>query len=388
MLKVMMPLVPLLLAASMLLGGSGLQATVLSLRGAHEGFGTAMIGVLGTTYFLGYIIGCFINPWLVRQVGHIRVFAALAALVAVATLGFLLWVNPWFWASLRFVSGFCFAGLFAVMESWLNAASGNENRARVFSIYRVVDLTCVALGQYLMPLFGVEGFLIFIAMAMLTCLSVIPVALFDRSNPSLPEAFHVNPRTIWRISPIACIGCVAVGLTNTGFRLISPLHVQAMGMNLAQIATFLSLAIFGAALLQFPLGHLSDRHDRRVALMIASSGAAMAALFLALTPPSVIYAYTGSFLYGALSLPLYSLLAAHAYDRASRGEFVTLAAGLSFFFSLGAMIGPLAASLSFEFGGGPGLFGFLGGVQALLTTIAGFRLVVRPPKAAAVSAGS
>jgi MFS family permease len=380
MLKVMMPLVPLLLAASMLLGGNGLQATVLSLRGADEGFTTAIIGLLGTGYFAGYIIGCFVNPWLVRQVGHIRVFAALAALVAAGTLGYLLWVNPWYWVSIRFMCGFCFAGLFAVMESWLNASSGNENRARVFSIYRVVDLTCVAAGQYLMPLFGVEGFLIFIAMAMLTCFSVIPVALFDRSNPSLPETFHVNPRSIWKISPIACVGCIAIGLTNTGFRLIGPLHVQAIGLSLTQIATFLSVAIFGAALLQFPLGHLSDRLNRRVALMVSSSGAALAAFFLAFSPKIAFYAYLGSFFYGALSLPLYSLLAAHAYDRASRGQYVIIAAGLSFFFSLGAMIGPMAASLSFQYGGGTGLFGFLGAVQALLTLIAGYRLVIRPDR--------
>jgi MFS family permease len=378
MLKVMTPLVPLLIAAGMLLGGNGLQATVLSLRGAQEGFTTAIIGLLGTGYFTGYIIGCFVTPWLVQQVGHIRVFAALAAMVAAGTLGYLLWVNPWFWVSIRFLCGFCFAGLFAVMESWLNAASGNENRVRVFSIYRVVDLTCVASGQYLMPLFGVEGFLIFIAMAMLTCFSVIPVALFDRSNPSLPESFHVNPRTIWGISPIACIGCIAIGLTNTGFRLISPLHVQAIGLSLAEIATFLSVAIFGAALLQFPLGHVSDRLDRRVALMIASGGAALAALFLAFTPQVASYAYIGSFFYGALSLPLYSLVAAHAYDRASRGQYVIVAAGLSFFFSLGAMIGPMAASLAFQHGGGTGLFGFLALIQGLLTLIAAYRLVIRP----------
>lgn len=388
MLKVVTPLVPLLLAASMLLGGNGLQATVLSLRGANEGFSTAMIGLLGTGYFTGYILGCFVNPWLVRQVGHIRVFAALAALVAAATLGFLLWIEPWFWFALRVLAGFCFAGLFAVMESWLHAAAGNENRARVFSIYRVVDLTCVASGQFLMPLFGVEGFLIFIVMAMLTCLSVIPVSLFDRSGPSLPEGFHVNPRRIWLISPIACIGCIVIGLTNTGFRLISPLHVQAIGFDLTQIATFLSAAIFGAALFQFPLGHMSDRLDRRVALMIACSGAALAAFFLAFAPPVPSYVYAGSFFYGALSLPLYALLAAHAYDRASRGDFVTLAAGLSFFFSLGAMVGPLAASLSFQLGGGRGLFGFLGGVQLLLTAIAGYRLVVRPEKLTQAQAGS
>jgi MFS family permease len=378
--KVLVPLIPLLAAAGMLLGGNGLQATVLSLRAAQEGFSTTVIGLLGTGYFAGYIIGCFLTPWLVREVGHIRVFAALAALVAAGTLGFLLWVHPAWWVGIRLMCGFCFAGLFAVMESWLQAASLNENRARVFSIYRVVDLTCVASGQFLMPLMGVGGFLIFTAMAILTCLSVIPVALFDRSNPLPPETFRVDPRTIWRISPIASIGCIAIGLTNTGFRLISPLHVQAIGLSLTQIATFLSAAIFGAALLQFPLGHLSDRMDRRAALMIASSGAALAALFLAFSPRTAAFAYAGSFCYGALSLPLYSLLAAHAYDRASAGQYVIVAAGLSFFFSLGAMIGPLAASTAFQLGAGVGLFGFLATVQAMLMGIAAYRLVVRPDR--------
>ena len=153
--KILVPLIPLLLAAGMLLGGNGLQATVLSLRAAQEEFSTTSIGLLGTGYFAGYIIGCFVNPWLVRQVGHIRVFAALAALVAAGTLGFMLWVQPAWWVGIRLANGFCFAGLFAVMESWLNAASLNENRARVFSIYRMVDLTCVASGQFLMPLLGV-----------------------------------------------------------------------------------------------------------------------------------------------------------------------------------------------------------------------------------------
>jgi MFS family permease len=383
MLRVVTPLIPLLLAVGFLLGGNGLQATVLSLRGAHEGFSSATIGFLGTGYFAGYIVGCFVNPWVVRQVGHIRVFGAYAAFVAASTLAFVLWTHPLFWIAMRSLSGFCFAGLFAVMESWLNAASGNENRARVFSLYQMVNLLCVATAQYLLPLLGFEGPNVFIVMAMLTCASVIPVALLDRSNPSVPKDFAVNPKTIWNVSPIACIGCVAIGLTNTGFRLISPLYVQSIGFTLAQIATFLTCAILGAGLLQFPLGLLSDRLNRRVALMIASGGASVAALYLAFTPPVPAYIYAGAAVYGALSLPLYSLLAAHANDRAEPGQFVIMAAGLSFFFSAGAMIGPLAISIFFELFGGVGLFGFLAGVQAILAVIAGYRLIIRPHQAKA-----
>ena len=378
MFRVVKPLIPLLLAVAFLLGGNGLQATVLSLRGNHEGFTTATIGFLGTGYFAGYILGCFANPWVVRQVGHIRVFSAYAAFVAAGTLSFVLWTHPLFWIAMRSLCGFCFAGLYAVMESWLNAASGNENRARVFSLYQMVNLFCVAAAQYLLPVLGFEGFAIFAVMAMLTCASVVPVSLFDRSNPSLPQAFHVNPRSIWMISPIACVGCVAIGLTNTGFRLISPLYVQSIGFSLAQIATFLSCAILGAGVLQFPLGLLSDRLDRRAALMIASGGASVAALFLAFAQPTAIHLYVGSLCYGALSLPLYSLLAAHANDRADPGQYVIVAAGLSFFFSVGAMIGPLVISVFFERAGGMGLFGFLASVQAILAVIAGYRLIIRP----------
>jgi MFS family permease len=380
MLRIVVPLIPLLGAVGLLLGGNGLQATVLSLRGAHEGFSNAAIGLLGTGYFAGYIVGCFLNPYLVRQVGHIRVFAAYAAFVAGATLALAQWTDPVFWVVMRSLSGFCFAGLYAVMESWLNAASGNENRARIFSLYQVVNLGSVAAAQYLLPLLGFEDPNVFIVMAMLTCASVIPVALLDRSNPTAPQDFRVDPRTIWRISPIACMGCVAVGLTNTGFRLISPLYVQALGFSLGEIATFLSCAILGAGLLQFPLGMLSDRINRRIALMIASGGAALAALFLATAPAEPAYIYVGSAFYGALSLPLYSLLAAHANDRADPGQFVIVAAGLSFFFSAGAMVGPFAMSIFFERAGGIGLFGFLASVQAILAVIAGYRLIIKPQR--------
>jgi MFS family permease len=380
MLPTLRALLPLFISAGILLGGGGLIATVLSIGAKRAGFDPTIIGFLGTFYFAGYIAGCFINPLFVRSVGHIRVFAAYSAIAAATTLVFALIVHPVIWIAARTLMGFCFSGLFIAMEGWLNAASTNANRARVFSVYRIIDMACVAAGQYLMPAFGIGGFAVFAVISILTAISVVPVALGDRSNPRPPEEFKLDLKTIWLISPLACAGCFFVGLTNTAFRLIGPIYTEDAGLELAQVATFIAVAVAAAALIQFPLGWLSDRVDRRLALIIASGGAALAALTLAATSvPSLWLMYGASLVYGGLSLPLYPLLSAHANDRARTGQYVVTAAGLSTFFSAGALAGPTMASELYAWFGAVGLFGFLATMQCSLIGLAIWRSFRRAP---------
>jgi len=184
----------------------------------------------------------------------------------------------------------------------------------------------------------------------------------------------VNLPAMWKISPLACGGCLFVGLTNTAFRLIAPIYVSDIGFDLSHVATFISIAILASALMQFPLGWLSDRLDRRIAIMLASGGAVLAAITLALAPPSMPWLlFAGSFIYGGLSLPLYPLLAAHANDRAHSGQYVVVAAGLSTFFSIGAIAGPLLASELYSLFDARGLFGFLAVTQLGLLGLASYR---------------
>lgn len=372
--------IPLFIAAAILLAGNGIQGTAIAVRGALEGFSPTLIGLMGTAYFGGFLIACLVITRLIRMVGHIRIFATLAAIAAIGTLMLVLIVDPVAWIMLRFAMGFCFAGLFTTIESWINSGVENETRGRVLSIYRIIDLMAVTGAQFLLPAFGAGGFVLFAVMAIMVTLSLVPVSLADRSNPKPPETLSFDLRGIWMISPIACIGCVAIGMTNAPFRLIGPLYAESIGLPLASVATFMSAGILGGALLQYPIGALSDRMDRRTVMSATSLGAVMAGLFLTLiagTDP--LLNYIGIFAFGAFALPLYSISAAHANDHAGDGQYVMVAAGLTFFFALGAMTGPILSAAIVERFGPSSLFTYTSVIHAALIVAAFIRMRARGP---------
>ena len=372
-------LVPLLTAAGILLAGNGIQGTLITLRANQENFEPAIIGLLGTAYFAGFALSCLFTPRLIRSVGHIRVFAALATTASAGTLALVLLIDPYVWLLIRFTTGFCFSGLFMVMESWLNASSANADRARVFSIYRLVDLGAVAGTQFLLPVFGTSGFELFAITAIFFSMSLVPVSLGDRSSPKPPEKFNFSLREVWTISPLACLGVLTLGLTNSSFRFIGPLYASKMGLGTAEIATFIALNIVGGAILQYPLGYLSDRFDRRWLVVIATFGAAVAGILLSRAELGEIrYVYFGSFLFGAFAIPLYSLSIAHANDRAGPSQYVLVAAGLLFVYALGASVGPFMASLVIDMFGPPAFFIYTSVAHAALIAVSLFRMSRRP----------
>lgn len=373
-------LIPLFIAAAILLAGNGVQGTAIAIRGAQEGFSSTLIGLMGTAYFVGFLISCIFITRILRAVGHIRTFAALAALAACGTLGLVLFVDPWAWMIIRFLVGFCFAGLFTTIESWINAGVKNETRGRILSIYRIIDIIAVTSGQFMLPLFGAEGFVLFAVISIMVTISLVPISLGDRSKPKPPETFKFDLASIWFVSPLACIGCVAVGLTNSAFRLVGPLYAEAIGLPITSIAAFMSAGIVGGAVLQYPLGALSDTYDRRSILSATSAGAVIAGLFLVFaagTSPTLNY--VGIFAFGAFALPLYSLSAAHANDHARNDNYVMVAAGLMFFFSLGAAIGPLVSSAVIDIFGPAALFTYTSVIHAALIVATFVRMRARAP---------
>lgn len=376
------PLLPLLIAAGILLAGNGLQGTLIALRGQQEGFSTGLIGVIGTAYFAGFFVGCMTITQMLRAVGHIRCFAALAAMAASGTLALVLFIDPVLWIVLRFLIGFCFAGLFTVMESWINSSVGNAVRGRATSVYRVIDLVGTTMSQFMIPLFGTEGFTIFGVMAIMITLSLVPVSLGDRSNPTPPKELKLDLKSVWLISPLACIGSAVAGLANSAFRLVGPLYAQSIGLSVGQIATFISLGVIGGVVMQYPLGSLSDRWDRRKVLILASGASMLAALALASSSESGPLAqFVLIFIFSAFAMPIYSLAAAHGNDNAGEGGYVKVAAALMFFYAIGAVIGPLLSSLLLTRFGNPALFYYLAGVYALFIAVTVYRMRVRasPP---------
>jgi MFS family permease len=372
------PLIPLLIAAGILLGGNGLQGTLIALRGAQEGFSPATIGFMGTAYFGGFLLGCVFITRIMKAVGHVRSFSALAAIASAGTLLLVLVIDPVMWSAMRFTTGFCFAGLFTVMESWLNSAAQNHDRARVLALYRMIDIGSVTGAQFMIPVFGPGGFTIFAIMSIMITLSLVPASLGDRSNPAAPEDVKLDLARVWRISPLGSIGCVAVGLTNSAFRTLSPVYAEQIGMTVTDVVTFVSIGIIGGALIQYPLGHLSDLWDRRRVLLITTVGAMLAALALVfLAGTSVIVNFGLVFLFGSFAMPLFSLSAAHANDRAGKGEFVLINAALMLFYSFGAIGGPLIASFFMQRFGPQSLFIFCATIYAVFILIIAYRMQAR-----------
>ena len=372
------PLIPLLIAAGILLGGNGLQGTLIALRGAAEGFSPATIGFMGTAYFGGFVLGCAFITRIMKSVGHVRSFSALAAIASAGTLLLVLVIDPVMWSAIRFATGFCFAGLFTIMESWLNSGVQHSDRARVLALYRIIDIGSVTGAQFLIPVFGADGFAIFAIMSIMITLSLVPVSLGDRSNPQAPEDVKLDLARVWRISPLASVGCIAVGMTNSAFRTLSPVYAEQIGMSVTDVVTFISVGIIGGAIIQYPLGHLSDLWDRRKVLLATTGGAMVAALalvFLAGTGALANFALV--FVFGSFAMPLFSLSAAHANDRADKGEFVLVNAALMLFYSFGAIGGPIVAALFMQRFGPQSLFVFCAIVYALLILIIVYRMQAR-----------
>lgn len=373
------PLIPLLATAGILIGGNGLQGTFIALRGLSEGFSPSTIGLISAGYSLGFAIGCIYVTSLLRKIGHIRAFAALAAISSAASISMALVTHPLFWLAMRFLIGIAVAGLFAIIESWINAQVTNSNRARALSIYRLVDLGSVTLAQYIIPIAGVEGPTVFSLIGIALTLSLVPISLADKSNPAPPNAMKFNPAAVWRISPLAVVGCVAVGLSMAAFRNIGPIYAEQIGMSVTAIATFMSAGIIGGVVLQYPLGAYSDRYDRRIVILATTAGSVITGLFLVLFGGTDEWTnIIGVFVFGAFALPLYSLSSAHGNDHAKEGEHAMVASGLLFFWSLGATIGPLLASVLIDIYGPKALFIYTAAVQVVFIIYTIYRLQMRP----------
>ncbi|WP_428645808.1 MFS transporter [Roseibium sp.] len=338
---------PLLVAAACLLAANGLSMTMISVRARAEGLSDALIGLLGSSYFAGLILGVLLTPFLIARAGHIRVFSTLAAISAIAVLAIAFTPAGWLWMGVRLVSGAAFCGTAMVLESWLNSIASNASRGRILSVYRIVDMMAVMGGQFVLPVFGPVGPDILIVLAILFCFALVPISLTREKNPPAPPARLVDPFMLWRVSPVALVAVFTIGLTNGAFRMIGPIYAETLGLGLDAVAAFIAIWVFAGAVFQYPAGWFSDRLDRRHVLGVFTVGAGLACLFIS-GASSRFELFAGVFLFGGFALPLYSLCAAHANDHAEPGQFVDVVAGLTLAYGVGAVAGPFIASLVME----------------------------------------
>lgn len=371
----LLPITALLFATALFLLGNGLQSTLVPLRADLDGFSEWAVGALTSAHNIGFVLGSLAAPLLFRRVGHIRVFAALSAFSVAAMLAHPAWVSPAPWFVLRFLIGFFAAGLYMVLESWLNDRATNENRGRVFSAYIVVNFAALTAGQWLLPLGEPSGAELFSLVAAMFALALAPVALTTMAQPAPVQSVHVRIGRLLKKSPVGAGGVFAVGLGNSAFWALAPVFAQAQGLDTAGIALFMSMVIGGGALAQLPFGAMSDRVDRRLVIALASVLGASGGLLLTLAGTGardVLLA--AALLYGVAALPLYSLCVAHANDVAHRAEFVETSAGLLLLNGLGAIFGPLIAAALVSAAGMGWLFAYTAAVHVLLAVFALYRM--------------
>lgn len=365
----------LLFGVAILLTGQGLQGTLIPTRAALEAFSTVTIGLIGASYFLGFTIGCLRGGSLLRSVGHVRVFAAMTAAASAAPLVLGLWAEPWLWGVLRFLTGFCFAVLYVVIESWLNGSSTNETRGAVFSIYVFITLTVMALGQLMLLLYDPLELELFVIASILVSSALIPVVLSRSEAPEKPTIVRPNLRRLFEISPSGATSACAAGLTNGSFWAISAIFVSQITGQIESAAWYMTSGVIGGALFQWPLGMLSDRLDRRRVLACTALAASLAGIIIAVAGASMSELSLMLFgaIWGCVAFPLYSIAVALTNDRARPDEYVQVSSGLLLMYGIGAVAGPLLAALVMSALGPVGLYVFSSAVHLLLFAYVGRR---------------
>jgi MFS family permease len=369
----------LLIGIAVLMLGHGLQGTLVGVRAGLEGFPPAATGVVMSGYYVGLLLGSFSAPRLVAQVGHVRVFAALLALASTAALFHALYVAPVAWFAVRLLTGYCFAGVFIVAESWLNGAASNQNRGGLLSLYMVIQLAALALGQFLMNLGSPSGFPLFALASVLISVASVPMLLTRSPAPAIPKASGVGLRELFRVSPLGVVGIVGVGFSNSALYGMGPVYAQAQGLSVAAISTFMASIVAGGMLLQWPMGRLSDRFDRRhviAAVTLLAGVAAFASLPFGQLPPGWLLLQFA--VIGGLSLPMYAICAAHTNDFLAPEQMVGASGALLLAYGLGAALGPTGAATVMQGVGSVGYTIYLGGVHLAIGAFALWRMTRRP----------
>jgi len=367
----------LLLGMMLLQVGNGMQGTLLGIRGALEGFSTLEMSVVMSSYFLGFLFGSRMAPEMIRRVGHVRVFAALGSMISAVLILYPTITEPWAWSIGRVLIGFCFSGVYVTAESWLNNSASNATRGKALSLYMMVQMVGIVSAQAIMVLADPSGYVLFVIPSVLVSLAFAPILLSVSPTPAFDTTKPLSLRQIMAISPLGCVGMFLLGGVFAAQFGMAPVYGAEAGLSVAQISIFVSTFFVGSLLLQYPIGWLSDRMDRRVLICGASlvmGGGALAGIALdALFVPLLV----AGFVIGGMSNPLYSLLIAYTNDFLDHDDMAAAAGGMVFINGLGAVTGPLITGWLMGVMGPQGFFVVIAVLSFFMAGYAAYRMTQR-----------
>ncbi|WP_458526107.1 MFS transporter [Onishia taeanensis] len=372
----------LLLGVGLLMLGNGLMGSLLGMRAAEEAFGNTATGFIMSSYFVGFLAGSTLTPRKLREVGHIRVFAALASITSIAILVHVMVIDPWVWAGMRLVTGFAYAGLYVVTESWLNGYASNQLRGRLLAFYMVISYLGMGGGQLLLNLADPSGVILFLLVSILVSLALVPILLSHTPQPDTSQPEAMSLLRLYRLSPLGAIGCLITGIANGTVFGMGAVYATRSGMAVDQVALFMGAFILGGALLQWPLGKLSDKTDRQKVIVVVAGIATLLSLvgvMLDIASPLVRIAQGAAL--GGTSLTLYSLCLASANDDLTPGQVVAASSSLVLALGIGATLGPVSTGLLMEWLGPSGFMWDMAAIHALIVVVGAYCLVRHPSRA-------
>lgn len=371
---------PLFFGLAMLMIGNGLQGTLLGVRANIEGFSTMTIGLIMSLYYVGFLLGSIWVPKLIQSVGHIRVFAALASLASGTVLFHGIFSDPTVWCVVRIVTGFSYAGLYIVIESWLNQAATNENRGKIMALYLIVLYAGMAVGQFLLNVADPAQVELFVLTSVLVTLAVLPISLSSRPAPAFITPVRVSIKKLFQISPLGIAGVLISGLASSALFSIGPVYASAMGMSVAQISTFMATFIIGGVAFQAPIGWLSDKFDRRK-ILIGAAGVTGTACLIAygasLVSTTMLIAVMP--MIGGAALSIYGLSTAHTNDHLQGGQIIAASATLILLNGSISVVGPFTATGMMSIFGTNVFFVYVGAIYLCLMVFGLYRTRKSPP---------
>lgn len=369
----------LLVGVALMMAGNGLQGSLLGVRTEAEGFSLTATGVVMAAYFAGFLVGSRITEHLLAQVGHIRVFAALAATASSAVLVHAVFISPVSWGAMRFVTGMCFAGLYVVVESWLNDMASNATRGRILSLYMVATMGGMTVGQFLLEAADPSGFELFVLASILVSVSLLPVTLSASSSPPIGVPVPLSLRNLTREVPMGVVCSFWGGMSAGVLMGLGAVYAVAAEVSAARIPTFLAAPLIGSVVMQWPVGWISDRMSRRLVMWWVAIAATAVCAALTFVPAGSWTAIGLMFLLGGTSFPLYSQTIAYTADWLPSAQLTAASASLVRVNGVGAVFGPLIAAPLMAVTSPRAFFVVMVGTHGVIALFIGWRLVFRDP---------
>lgn len=362
------------ISLALFISGSSMLGTLLAVRMSIEGFAPQWIGPILAFYSLGFVIGTLYAVRIIQRVGHIRSFAAFAAIACITTLAHPLWINGLAWAGLRLLMGFCGAGLVMVMESWINDRISNDIRGTIMAVYSITSYLAQGGGQFTLGLGRADNYVLFSIAAALVAASLVPLALTRTKAPLIEEHERMNVRRLFELAPIGIVGAFTAGAAMSGLMAVLPVYVQQVGYSIQQISVLMGTVVLFGMAMQWPIGHLSDRYDRRALIALLSLLGLLISLPLIIQQGNnfmLLLILIGLFV--GLVGTIYPMCVALTNDQLQPHQMVSASGTLLLIFGTGTVAGPVGGSLAMQLAGGVGLFMFIAVAMAILAAFGFYR---------------